>query len=418
MKLHWQIAIALALAVITGALASVDSSLIRFCGFIGGLFLNGLKMVVVPLIVSSIIVAMSTFSDPVALSRIGLRTMAFYTLTTVLAVIVGLTMVNLVQPGIIDGQPAKDILGLAAGGAQVGEHVANAKLSDVSDVFYRMITANPIKAAAEGDLLGLVFFSMMFGIFAARLPGHVGEVQRDFWHGVRETMMGITAVVMRFAPIGVYALVAKAFSATGLDAIRPLALFFVATLAGLAFHMLVTMSVLLTVIGRVSPLRMLKAMTPALLTGFSTSSSAGTLPVTLECLRSRAGVSERVTGFTLPLGAAINLDGTALYECAAAMFLAQAYGLNLDVTTQFVIVSMAVVTSMGVTGIPSASLVAIAVILGTIGLPLEGLGVLLAVDRALDMCRTAVNVYGDGCGAVVIGRLEGEQGILQAPVTD
>lgn len=414
MKLHWQVAIALVLAVITGALVPVDSSLIRFCGFVGGLFLNGLKMVVVPLIVSSIIVAMSTFSDPVALSRIGFRTIGFYTLTTVLAVLVGLAMVNIVQPGIIDGVPAKDILGLSSGGQAVSEQVSNAKLSDVGDVLYRLITANPVKAAAEGDLLGLVFFSMMFGAFAARLPGSDGAVQRDFWNGIRETMMGITGLVMRFAPIGVYALVAKAFSATGLDAIRPLALFFFATLAGLGFHMLVTMSILLIVIGRVSPVRMLKAMTPAVLTGFSTSSSAGTLPVTQQCLRERAGVSERVTGFTLPLGASINLDGTALYECAAAMFLAQAYGLQLDFTTQFVIVSMAVVTSMGVTGIPSASLVAIAVILGSIGLPLEGLGVLLAVDRALDMCRTAVNVYGDGCGAVVIGRLEGEQGILQA----
>ena len=229
-------------------------------------------------------------------------------------------------------------------------------------------------------------------------------------------MMHVTALVMRCAPVGVFALVAKAFSATGADAIRPLALFFFATLGGLLFHLLVTMSLLLAVIGRVSPLRMLRAMTPALLTGFSTSSSAGTLPVTLDCLRHRAGVSERVTGFTLPLGAAINLDGTALYECAAAMFLAQAYGLQLDLVTQFVIVAMAVITSMGVTGIPSASLVAIAVILGAVGLPLEGLGVLLAVDRVLDMCRTAVNVYGDGCGAVVVGRLEGESDILSRPL--
>lgn len=416
MKSHWQIAIALILAVVVGASVPADSQAIAACGFIGGLFLNALKMVVVPLIVSSIISAMSTFGDAGALSRIGVRTMVFYTATTVLAVVTGLTMVNLVQPGIIDGQPARELLGLAAGAGTLGENVSNAKLSDIGDVFYRLVTANPIKAAAESDLLGLVFFSMLFGIFAARISGTVGQVQRDFWAGVRETMMHITALVMRFAPIGVFALVAKALSSTGVEAIRPLAMFFFATLGGLVFHLLVTMSVLLALVGRVSPLRMLKAMTPALLTGFSTSSSAGTLPVTLDCLRTRAGVSERVTGFTLPLGAAINLDGTALYECAAAMFLAQAYGLHLDFVTQFVIVAMAVVTSMGVTGIPSASLVAIAVILGAVGLPLEGLGVLLAVDRVLDMCRTAVNVYGDGCGAVVIGRLEGETGILAKPL--
>lgn len=416
MKSHWQVAIALFLAVIAGALLTPDSPFIAFCGFVGGLFLNALKMVVVPLIVASIITAMSTFGDADSLSRIGVRTMAFYTATTVLAVFAGLTMVNLVQPGIVDGQPARELLGLAAGAGPLADNVSQAKLSDIAAVFYRLVTANPIKAAAEADLLGLVFFSMLFGIFAARIPGTAGQVQRDFWSGTRETMMLITGLVMKTAPIGVFALVAKAFSTTGVEAIRPLAYFFFATLGGLLFHLLVTMSALLIIIGRVSPLRMLQAMAPALLTGFSTSSSAGTLPVTLDCLRHRAGVSERVTGFTLPLGAAINLDGTALYECAAAMFLAQAYGLHLDFVTQFVIVAMAVVTSMGVTGIPSASLVAIAVILGAVGLPLEGLGVLLAVDRVLDMCRTAVNVYGDGCGAVVIGRLEGETGILQKPV--
>jgi proton glutamate symport protein len=412
MKSHWQIAIALSLAVVVGTLLAPDSPFIAVCGYLGGLFLNALKMVVVPLIVASIIHAMSNFGDAGALSRIGVRTMAFYMTTTVLAVLVGLTMVNLVEPGIVDGKPARDLLGLSAGAGKVADHVSSAKLSDIGDVFYRLITANPIKAAAEADLLGLVFFSMLFGIFAARVPGAAGQVQRDFWAGTRETMMLITGLVMKAAPLGVFALVAKAFSTTGIDAIRPLAYFFLATLGGLLFHMLVTMSMLLIVVGRVSPLRMLWAMTPALLTGFSTSSSAGTLPVTLACLRERAGVSERVTGFTLPLGAAINLDGTALYECAAAMFLAQAYGLELDFVTQFVIVAMAVVTSMGVTGIPSASLVAIAVILGAVGLPLEGLGVLLAVDRVLDMCRTAVNVYGDGCGSAVIGRLEGETAIL------
>lgn len=415
MKLHWQIAIALGLAVAVGSLVPADSDVIRFCGFIGGLFLNGLKMVVVPLIVSSIIVALLGFGDVSSLGRIGVRSMVYYIVTCFLAVVTGLVMVNLFEPGIIDGKPAGELLGLSAGASKVSEQVSSAKLADIGDVFYRMVTPNPIKAAAESDLIGLVFFSLLFGFFASRLPGTTGKTQHEFWEGVRTTMMGITGFVMRFAPLGVFALVAKAFSTTGIEAIRPLAWFFVATLCGLAMHMFVIMSLVLWGVARVSPLRMLQAMLPALLTGFSTSSSAGTLPVTLDCLRNRAHVSERVTGFTLPLGAAINLDGTALYECAVAMFLAQAYGLHLDFTTQFVIVFLAVITSMGVTGIPSASLVAIAVILGALGLPLEGIGVILAVDRVLDMCRTAVNIYGDGCGAVVIGRLEGEQDILKAP---
>ncbi len=415
MKLHWQIAIALALAVAVGAYAAPESDLIRICGFLGGLFLNALKMVVVPLIMSSIIHALMTIGDAEALSRMGVKAMVYYLVTSLLAVLTGLAMVNLVHPGIIDGQPAKELLGLATSGVKVSEQISGASLSDITQVFYRMIPANPIKAAADSDLLGLVFFSLIFGYFASRLPDALLKTQRDFWGSVRETMMGITGLVMRFAPIGVFALVAKAFANTGIEAIKPLALFFVATLGGLAFHLFVTMSLVLWGVARVSPWRMLQAMSPALLTAFSTSTSAGTLPVTLDCLRKRAGVSDRVTAFTLPLGAAINLDGSALYECAVAMFLAQAYGLHLDLTTQFIIVWMAVVTSMGVTGIPSASLVAIAVILGTIGLPLEGIGVILAVDRVLDMCRTAVNVYGDACGAVVVARLEGETDILRAP---
>lgn len=415
MKLHWQIAIALGLAVLVGSLSAADGQVINACGFIGGLFLNALKMVVVPLIMASIIHALLTLGDSDALSRMGLKAMVYYLVTSLLAVLTGLLMVNLVKPGIIDGKPAKALLGLTSSGSKVSDQIAGASLSDVTQVFYRMIPANPIKAAADSDLLGLVFFSLIFGFFASRLPAALGQTQRDFWGGVRETMMGITQLVMRFAPIGVFALVAKAFANTGIEAIRPLALFFVATLGGLAIHLFVTMSVVLWGVARVSPWRMLQAMSPALLTAFSTSTSAGTLPVTLDCLRQRAGVSDRVTAFTLPLGAAINLDGSALYECAVAMFLAQAYGLQLDLTTQFIIVWMAVVTSMGVTGIPSASLVAIAVILGTIGLPLEGIGVILAVDRVLDMCRTAVNVYGDACGAVVVARLEGETDILKAP---
>jgi len=417
MKLHWQIAIALVLAVGVGAVVEPDSQVIAACGFVGGLFLNALKMVVIPLIASSIIHALMTLGgDPTALSRMGAKAMAYYLSTSLMAVLTGLFMINLLHPGIIDGQPAAKLLGLTTSGAKdAAMHVGQGKLSDVADVFQRMIPSNPIEAAATTNLLGVVFFSLIYGFFAARLPAEIAQVQRNFWDGVRGTMMGITGMVMKTAPVGVFALVAKAYSNTGLEAARPLIWFFIAVLGGLAFHMFVTMSLVIWFAARSSPLRMLKAMSPALLTGFSTSSSAGTLPVTLDCLRTRANVSERVTSFTLPLGAAINLDGSALYECAVAMFFAQAYGLHLDLATQFVIVSMALITSMGVTGIPSASLVAITIILAAIGLPVEGIGVIFAVDRVLDMCRTAVNIYGDACGALVVARLEGETEILKAP---
>lgn len=419
MKLHWQIAVALLLAVAAGAFAGPDSRLIVVCGFVGGLFLNGLKLVVIPLIAASIIHAlMSLGADRGALTRMGAKAMAYYLGTSLLAILTGLMVINLLHPGVIDGEPAAKLLGLTEAGAKTAAAIGQGgKPADIVAVFQRMIPANPIEAAASSNLLGIVFFSLIYGFCASRLPAAFADSQRQFWGGVRETMMGITGLVMKTAPLGVFALVAKAWSNTGLEAAKPLLLFFIAVLGGLALHMFVTMSVVILVAARASPLRMLQAMTPALLTAFSTSTSAGTLPVTRDCLLHRAGVSDRVTSFTLPLGAAINLDGSALYECAVAMFLAQAYGLHLDFTTQFVIVWMALITSMGVTGIPSASLVAITVILGAIGLPAEGIGVIFAVDRVLDMCRTAVNVYGDACGSVVVARLEGETGVLRAGTT-
>mgnify|MGYP001952924431 FL=1 len=232
---------------------------------------------------------------------------------------------------------------------------------------------------------------------------------KDFWEGVYQVMLQMTHLVMRIAPLGVFGLVAEVVAQTGFDAIRPLLVFFVTVLIALAAHLLITMPVMLALIARVNPLKHYAAMSPALLTAFSTSSSSATLPVTLDCVENRAGVSNKTSSFVLPLGATVNMDGTALYECVAAMFIAQAYGLDLTLGTQFVIVLTALLTSIGVAGIPSASLVAIGVILTAIGLPLEGVGLILAVDRVLDMCRTAVNVFSDSTGAVVIARSEGEQ---------
>jgi Na+/H+-dicarboxylate symporter len=189
--------------------------------------------------------------------------------------------------------------------------------------------------------------------------------------------------------------------------------FFLTVLGALAIHLLLVLPLLLRLLGRVSPLRHYQAMTPALLTAFSTASSSATLPVSMDCVENRAGVSNRTTSFVLPLGATVNMDGTALYECVAAMFIAQAYGLELDFATQFTVVLVALLTSIGVAGIPAASLVAITIILTAIGLPVEAVGLILAVDRILDMCRTSVNVFSDSCGAVLIGRLEGETGILR-----
>lgn len=408
MKLHWQIAIALALAAAAGAFFAPDHGVITTGAFIGNLFLNALKMLVVPLIVSSLIQGLLSLNDPNALSRMGLKAVAYYTATCTIAVLVGLAMVNFIQPGIIDGKPAGALLGLTSSSEDVLAKIGHHDMGDIVNVFTRLIPPNLIEAAAKGDILGLILFSLAFGYFCSRLPEPLATTQRDFWRGFQQVMLNITGLVMKFAPYGVFGLVAKTVALTGFDAIKPLALFFIAVLGALATHMFIVLPLTLRFIGRVSPWRHFKAMSPALLTAFSSSSSAATLPVTLDCLQNRAGVSPRITSFVLPLGATINLDGTALYEVAVVMFIAQAYGLDLTLPVQLLIALLALITSTGVAGIPSASLVAISVILGAVGLPLEGLGVILAVDRILDMCRTSVNVFSDSCGAVVVARLEGE----------
>lgn len=413
LALHWQILIALILATLVGIVSDTSTtlfglSLISIFNFIGTLFLNALKMLIVPLIMSSIIVGMMEI-QPDTLGRLGYKTLIYYAASSLVAILTGLLVVNLLQPGIADGEPVRDLVGLSAETGEVIERVEGKGSGDLAEVFIRMIPPNIVSAAAQGKMLGLIFFSLLFGFFVSRVRGQPGETLKNFWNGLLDVMMQMTEWVMMFAPVGVFALVAKVLMASGLEAFRPLALFFVTVLLALAIHLLLVMPSVLKFIARVSPKAHFKAMMPALLTAFSTSSSSATLPITLDCVEKRAGVSNRVSGFTLPLGATVNMDGTALYECVAAMFIAQAYGLSLDVTTQFTIVLIALLTSVGVAGIPSASLVAITIILAAIGLPAEAIGLILVVDRVLDMCRTAVNVFSDSVAAVTIARLEGEE---------
>ena len=417
LQLHWQIFIALAIAVLVGVVSTPETyllgiPLVTVLEFFGTLFLNALKMLIVPLIMASIITGMMELK-PNTLGRLGTKTLLYYLVTSFVAIITGLLFVNLLQPGIVDGVPALDVIGLSSDTSAVLEKVDGRSAGDIAEVFLRMVPANIVAAAAEGQMLGLIFFSLLFGYFVSRLKDPHGSVQKNFWQGLLSIMMQMTNLVMKFAPIGVFALVSKVILLSGLDAFRPLAVFFATVIIALAVHTFVFLPVVLKLVARVKPSLHFKAMMPALLTAFSTSSSSATLPITLDCVERRAGVSNQVCGFTLPLGATVNMDGTALYECVAAMFIAQAYGLQLDMITQFTIVLIALLTSIGVAGIPSASLVAITIILGAIGLPLEAIGLILVVDRVLDMCRTAVNVFSDSCGAVTIARLEGEQGVLQ-----
>ena len=428
LQLHWQILIAILVGIAAGWLSGEEGRLLGVTlysvyDFVGTLFINALRMLIVPLIVSSIIVGVAGIGSGGNLGRLGGKTLLFYGVTTLLAILVGLLLVNLVQPGIVNGEPARDLLALEASTRSVAESVGAAAGAggggQLVQMFLSMVPPNIIQAAADGQMLGLIFFSIVFGYFMTRVGHEHGDAMYRFWDALFAVMMKITSWVMAFAPIGVFGLVARTVARTGFDAAQPLIVFSLTVLAALAVHAIVTIPLLVKVVARASPVALYRAAAPALLTAFSTASSSATLPITMDSMERRAGVSNRTSSFVLPLGATVNMNGTALYECVAAMFIAQAYGLELTFGVQFIIVVTALVTSVGVAGIPSASLVAIAIILAAVGLPVEAIGVLFVFDRILDMARTAINILGDCACAVIIATLEGEEGILvgDAPAT-
>jgi proton glutamate symport protein len=411
---HWQIALALVLAVIAGFASGPQGAAVPLFDFLGTLFLNALKMLVVPLIAGAIINGLAG-TRGTALGRMGMLTLGYYAATGLIAIVIALVLTNVLAPGIVDGQPARELMGLDASASEVQAQMEGRGAGDFAQVILLLFPPNIFAAAAQGQMLGLICFSLLFGYAVSRLPESTGATQRQFWAGFYEVMLRLTHIIMRFAPAGVFGLVAEVVAQTGWSAVRPLAAFFATVLLALLVHALITLPLVLRFVARVSPVAHYRAMAPALTTAFSTSSSAATLPVTLECMEERAKVPRRVTGFVLPIGANVNTDGSALYECVVVMFIAQAYGVELSLAQQFVVVLGALLTGIGIAGIPSASLVGIAVILGAVGLPLEGIGLVLAVDRILDMCRTTVNVFGDSCASVVVGRLSGDDGILGEP---
>jgi Na+/H+-dicarboxylate symporter len=421
LELHWQILIAIGLAGLAGwavnsAIAGgvedprfLGISIIGFFDYIGSLFLNGLKMIIVPLIFSSIVIGVAGIGSGGNLGALGGRTLLFYVITTLAATCLGLLLINLISPGYVNGEPAGDMLALNARGADIAAIAEGRGPGDVAKVFHSMVPPNIVQAAAEGQMLGIIFFAILFGYFMTHLTHDLAEPLFKFWDGVFHVMMRMTEWIMKFAPIGVFGLVAKVVAEAGFSAVRPLAVFAITVIVALLLHILIIMPLFLRFVGKVKPYHMFPAMAPAMLTAFSTSSSSATLPITMDCVEENLGVSNKISSFVLPLGATVNMNGTALYECAAAMFLAQAYGLELTLGVQFSIVFIALLTSVGVAGVPSASLVAIAIILGAVGLPVEAIGVLLVFDRILDMARTSVNIFGDSCCAVIVARLSGEK---------
>lgn len=407
-KVPWGIFLAIFLAAIFGSYVGEQGkvfgvSLYSTVDILGTLFLNALTLVVIPLISSSIITGISRIGDEVGFKRLGAKMFTFYLGTTLLAILIGLFFVNLIGPGIGHTPPNTPL---------TASFHPDASNTSLSKFLFSLIPSNIFNALSRGDMLGVIFFSLIFGYCISKSDSEGATTLKSFFQGVFQTMLRMTHIVIRFLPYGVFCLVAKVFMTTGIESLSSVAYFFGTTLLSLATFMLIGLPLLLKYVAKVSPIRHFKAMGPALITAFSTSSSSATLPITIDCAEKRAGISNRICSLVIPLGTSVNMSGSALYECVAAMFVAQCYGIDISFTTQFLIVFMSLLTSIGVAGIPSASLVAVLIILKTVGLPPEGLGLFIAVDRLLDMCRTAVNVFSDSCCAVLVAKSEGESKVL------
>ena len=373
-------------------------------GFIDGvarIFLTLLKMVVLPLVFSSLVTGIVGLGDFRKLGRMGGKAVAWYVTTSLLAILTGQVLVNLIQPG--------------AGSTLMLPDTGEAP--EVPESFWQviinMIPSNVVRAAADFRLIQVLFFAILFGIFALAVQERFRKPVAEFIGGVFEIMMKMTMFIIALAPVGIAALIASLVAVTGPEIFTGLIGYAVTVASALSVHFFVTLPLLFWLFTRRNPYRVMRAVSPALFTGFSTASSSGTLPVTLERVENGVGVSNKISSFVLPIGATVNMDGTALYECVAVIFVSQLYaGMNPDFTltfgSQVLIVFLALMVSIGAAGIPHAGLVMMVIIFKAIGIPIELAGLLWAVDRPLDMCRTTVNLWSDTMGTVTIAHTEKE----------
>ena len=394
LKVHTQILIAIVLGVVVGILLGEKVVHIKI---VGDMFIRLLKAIIIPLIFASMVTGIVSLGDIGKLGRIGLKTFIYYMATTTLAVGVGLILVNLMKPGVGVSMRAEATIDLS-------DREVPSMVTIITDI----IPANLFDAMAKDKVLSIIFFSLLLGVAISSI-GEKGRPLATLFEVFNAVMMKITGWIMRLAPLGVFALMAHTIGTMGLSVLKPLAVYMATVTLGLLIHACVTLPILLGTLGKYPPWKFIRDVFSAVATAFSTASSAATLPITIDCLQENTGVSNKITSFVLPLGATVNMDGTALYEAVGAMFVAQAYGIDLSIGQQLVIMLTATLASIGAAAIPGAGLITMVIVLRAVNLPLEGVGMILAVDRILDMLRTAVNVWGDACGAVVVARLEGEQ---------
>jgi Na+/H+-dicarboxylate symporter len=391
MKLWMKILLGLILGIIVGALLQDKAIYIKP---VGDLFINAIKMLIVPLIFSSLLVGVTGMKDPQKMGRVGLKTFGLYLMTTAVAIAIGLSLGTILQPG---------------AGIDIGsiENLKPAPAMSVSETFLNLIPRNPMKAMAEGNVLQIIVFAILFGI-SLNFSGEKAKPVIDFFDGFAEGMYKLTAIVMEFAPYGVFALMAWVSSEYGFAVMIPLMKVLVGVYLGCIIHAIVTLGGMVTFVAKLNPIKFFRGILDALAVAYSTASSSGTLPISIRCARKNLGVSDSISSFVLPLGATINMDGTAMYQGVAALFIAQAYGIQLEFGHYVTIILTSTLASIGSAGVPGAGLIMLTLVLNSVGLPVDGIVLIAGIDRILDMARTTVNVVGDCMVTVLVAKGENE----------
>lgn len=424
-KLHWQIIIGMVLGLLWGLLSSVagwNEFTTTYVRPFGDIFITLLKLIAVPLVLASLVVGVANLNDTAKLSRMGGKTILIYTVTTMLAITIGLTVVNVMQPG--KTLPEETRIGLMesyGGGIEEREAVAQeVQERSLIEFFVDIVPENFINAAGDNNnMLQVVFVAILLGIGIVNIPLQKGQVLIDVFEALNEVIIKIVDLVMKTAPYGVFALMAVVIVdlagddlGQAVNLLGALAWYCIAVVIGLLLHVLIVYTGLFKLFSKMKLADFFRAIRPAVLLGFSTSSSAATLPVTMERVEKNLGVDEEVSSFVLPVGATINMDGTSLYQAVAAVFIAQALGMDLTIVQQLSIVITATLASVGAAGVPGAGIIMLVIVLQAIQVPVEGIALILGVDRILDMIRTAVNITGDAAVSVAVAYTEGKLGDL------
>jgi Na+/H+-dicarboxylate symporter len=420
MKLHTKIGIGLLAGVVVGLIANLAAlgplqQVIGWIEPVGTAFIRLIMMIVVPLVVASLVVGTASLGDIAKLGRIGGKTIAYYLVTTSVAITIGLVLSNVVRPGgRVDEATKAELLESYSGATQERIQLAQ-EAPGIKEVLLELIPRNPVQAAADGDMLPLIFFSILFGAALALIQEDRRGTVLAFFNGVNDIAMIMVDWIMQLAPYAVFALLAAVVSQFGMGLLKSLLLYVIVVILGLVLHVAITYSTAVRALAGLNPLEFLRKIREVPVIAFSTSSSNATLPVTMETAEEDLGVSNEVASFVLPLGATINMDGTALYQGVAVMFIAQVFGIDLHWSTQLMVVLTATLASIGAAGVPSAGIIMLALVLREAQVPETGIALILGVDRILDMCRTAVNVTGDLTCAAFIARSEGES-LVPRPV--